>query len=132
MITPEMIKTGLDTGIVSIADSPHGDGAVCRIGEYWFSFGGQTAEEMSAAEYLADIPKEDIVREITDLLEEFRRDPGFADEYAYYEAFLNEKLTEKHPGYRFAEWENPYFETERGRRNGRDSTPKKTRRSPQR
>ena len=132
MITPEMIKTGLDTGAVSIADSPHGDGAVCRIGEYWFSFGGQTEEETSAAEYLANIPKEDIIREITDVLEEFRRDPGFADEYAYYEAFLNEKLTERQSGWRFAAWENPYFEAERERQNGRNPTPKKARRSPQR
>lgn len=91
MITLEMIAEGMEHGDIAIVDSPHGDGAVCQIGEYTFYFGGQTAEDMSAAEYLADVPEDDVVKEILGALEDFRHVPDFTDEYGYYEAFLNEQ-----------------------------------------
>ena len=71
-----------------------------------------------------------------------------AEEYAYYETFLNGKLTERQSGRRFYVILNlmtcSYFKTdtpdkfaalsaEHGRQTGRNQmTPKKTRRSPQR
>ena len=98
MITPQMIADGLDSGAVSIVDSPNGDGAVCRIGpEWWFYFGGQTAEQSTAADYVKNVPRADIVREIMDTLEDFREDPSYQDEYGYYEAFLRENLPERGP-----------------------------------
>ena len=38
MITENMIRRGLASGIVEIVESPHQDGAVCQIGENWFYF----------------------------------------------------------------------------------------------
>ena len=90
MITPEMIADGLDAGTVSIVDSPHNDGPVCQIGDYWFWFAGGEAEQTTAADYVANVPREDIVREIMDVLNDFRTIPENQDEYAYYEAFLRE------------------------------------------
>ena len=88
MITPEMIADGLDAGTVSIVDSPHNDGPVCQIGDYWFWFAGGEAEQTTAADYAANVPREDIVREIMDVLNDFRTLPENRDEYAYYEAYL--------------------------------------------
>ena len=90
MITPEMIADGLDSGTVSITDSPHGDGPICQIGDYWFWFAGSEAEQSTAADYVANVPREDIVREIMDVLDDFRTLPENRDEYAYYAAFLRE------------------------------------------
>ena len=95
MITLEQITAGMEHGDIAIVDSPHGDGAVCGIGDYWFYFGGQTAEDMSASEYLANVPKDEIVKEILDTLEDFRHAPDFAEEYGYYEAFLNERAASR-------------------------------------
>lgn len=91
MITKEKIKIGLKNGTIRIVESPNEDGTVCQIGENWFYFGGQTAEEMSPEEYLKNVPHEDIIREIYDVLEEFLKDKSFVDEYLYYDAVLEEQ-----------------------------------------
>ena len=57
---------------MSIVDSPNGDGAVCEIGTSWFHAFGSEGESMTAAEYAANVPREDIVREIADALRSFR------------------------------------------------------------
>lgn len=90
MITLDMIEKGYDKGIVTVVGSPHEDGAVCRIGKYWFYFGGQTAEESTAEEYRKCVPREDIVNEIFTVLDDLKDDPDFLDEYLYYESFLRE------------------------------------------
>lgn len=92
----KLIQYGFEAGLVKIIDSPQGDGAVCKIGDYWFYFGGQTAESMTAEKYLRDIPRNDIIREIVETLVEFSKDlEGFSAEYAYYTAFLKEGLVGK-------------------------------------
>lgn len=91
-MTIEMIKDGFHKGLVSVVDSPCGDGTVCSIGGSWFYFGGQSAEEMTAKEYLANVPEQDIAREIYDTLQEFERDEAFRDEFRYYDAYLSERL----------------------------------------
>ena len=99
MITPQMIEDGLASGAVAIVDSPNGDGAVCRIGpDWWFYFGGETAEQSTSADYTASVPREDIVREIVETLDGFREDPSYQDEYRYYEAFLRENQPERGTG----------------------------------
>ena len=95
MIRFEQVIDGMEHGDIAVVDSPNDDGAVCKIGENWFYFGGQEAEEMTAAEYLANVPKDEIAKEILGALEDFRHDPGFADEYGYYEAFLHERAAER-------------------------------------
>ena len=101
MTPPEQITAGMEHGDVAIVDSLNGDGAVCQIGEYTFYFGGQEAEDMTATEYLANVPKDEIAKEILGTLEDFQHDPGFADECGYYEAILNERAAERNPGWRF-------------------------------
>ena len=95
MIRFEQVMDGMEHGDIAVVDSPNDDGAVCQIGENWFYFGGQEAEDMTAAEYLANVPKNEIAKEILGTLEDFRHDPDFADEYGYYEAFLNERAAER-------------------------------------
>lgn len=88
-ITHEMIKKAYEEGLIKIIDSPHDDGAVCKIGEYWFYFGGEAAEEMTASEYIANVPKEDIITEIATALDDFYGKETFEDEYDYYFAIIN-------------------------------------------
>lgn len=92
IITKNMIKTGYEKGIVKLIDSPHLDGTVCEIGEYWFYFGGQTAEDLTAEEYKINIPEEDIINNIFAVLDDAKYDdkPISKNEYLYYEAILRE------------------------------------------
>ena len=99
MITKEMIRNGFERRVVEIinADEKLG-GVVCHIGirgmEYWdgwLYFGGQEAEDCTAAEYLACVPMEDIIDKIFDTLEDMRKHPNmfmFGLEYALYEDVL--------------------------------------------
>ena len=92
MITKNMITSGYKAGLITIVDSPNGDGAVCEIGDVWFYFGGATAEEHTSEEYKKFVPEEDIVDEIFSVLEDFKESgEEFADEYLYYELFLRER-----------------------------------------
>ena len=88
-ITRKMIEKAYEEELIKIIDSPHDDGAVCKIGEYWFYFGGETAAEMTASEYVSNVPKEDIINEITTVLDDFYGDETFEDEYDYYFAMIN-------------------------------------------
>lgn len=90
MITEAMIREGYAAGIVQVIDSPHGDGAVCQIGEYWFYF--WNGEELSAAELTRLFSADVIVHEIWRGLEQSKRELEFADEYDYYECVLMEEL----------------------------------------
>ena len=93
MITKEMILAGFLNGIVRLENEANLGGTVCRIGDYWFYFGGESADNSSAEDYLRNVPIEDIVCEVASVLEEFAQNPDeFGDEYKYYEAFLKEEL----------------------------------------
>lgn len=92
-ITQREIIEGLDQGLVRLVTDPNMDyGTVAEIGGSWFYFGGMTAEEMTPEEYLRDVPKEDIAREICEVLQEFEQEMDYSDEWAYYRAFLDEHL----------------------------------------
>lgn len=108
MITREMIRLGLERGLVKLIVDPNMEsGTVCQIGDNWFYFGGATAEEMGPYEYKKSIPVEDIVNEIFEVLVSFHMDEGFYDEYRYYDAFLTEHLScnrEHDKGSREGEW----------------------------
>ena len=94
MITKDYLRQAYRKGLVKIIDSPNDDGAVCGIGGNWFYFGGLTAEQETAKSYVEKIPEEDIINEIYAVLEDFRvcAFEEHNDEYAYYEAYLNEQL----------------------------------------
>lgn len=94
-ITKEMLKTCYQNGIVCITDSPDLDGCVCSIGNDWFYFGGQTAEEENAESYIKNVPQEDIINEIYDALSEMRNDWDLYDaEYTYYFYTMQEQMEE--------------------------------------
>lgn len=81
----KFIVTGIEKGVISFINEY---GTVCSIGDYWFYFGGMTAEEMTPDEYIEAIPMEDIVNDVYSTLEDFRNNVDFRDEYNYYEAYL--------------------------------------------
>lgn len=92
-IAKEVIQAGLKAGLIRLETDPNmGSGTVCAIGDNWFYFGGTTAEEMDPSEYVKNVPEEDIVFSIYDVLEDFGKHEDFRDEYLYYAYFLQERL----------------------------------------
>lgn len=93
MITKDMIKKGMECGAVLLTVDPNLNfGTVCTIGDSWFYFGGETAEEMLPEKYQENVPMEDIVDEIYTTLKDFSFDMDFAEEAEYYEKVLKEKI----------------------------------------
>lgn len=88
-ITLKQVENGFKSGVVRLTTGPMENGTVCQIGEHWFYFGGMTAEEESPDEYRRNVPEEDIIQEIFDTLESFRKS-DFTDEYLYYYYILTE------------------------------------------
>ena len=73
-------------------------GTVCQIGDNWFYFGCLKAEELDPDEYVKATPEADVVGLICNTLDEFRKSgETFEDEYAYYEAYLNEQRAKAIP-----------------------------------
>lgn len=94
-LTEEEILAALQDGRVQLVTDPNmGFGTVCQIGEHWFYFGGQTAEEMTPEKYRRFVPGEDIAREITEVLADLRQHSEFIDEYRYYLYYLRETKKE--------------------------------------
>lgn len=105
MISVSQIRAGINRGIVRLIEDPNMEsGTVCAIGDNWFYFGGETAEETDPTDYLRNVPIEDIAMEIWEALSQFQHDECFSDEYRYYEAVLVENIqeTEYERGYRRA------------------------------
>lgn len=85
VITKKMIKDGIKTNQIRFVTDPNsGKGTVCQIGEFWFYFGGFTAEQEEPETYLKNVGIEDTVNEIFDVLQEFRKDEELKDEYEHY------------------------------------------------
>ena len=87
-ITMNMLDTAYEKGVIKlVCRDLHG--ITCQIGDYWFCFGGHTAEEYSSVEdYIRDIPREDIILDIYTALADFEDDPYLRDEYNYYASYL--------------------------------------------
>lgn len=90
MITKEMILTGISAGVVELVDSPHDREPACKIGEHWLYYAGSEGVGLTSAEYTANVPLDEIAREIVGALNGIRDDLDGADEYGYYEAILRE------------------------------------------
>ena len=89
-ITKAMIRHGINRGLITFGVDPNLDsGTICKIGDNWFYFGGETAAEMNPEEYLKAVPQEDIINEIFDVLDDFKDKDEFVDEYMYYLDILN-------------------------------------------
>lgn len=92
MITLSMIEAGYKSPLkcVQLIDSPNGDGVACKIGDYWFYFGGMDAEQSTAKDYPNEVPEDEIIKEIFEVLDDMRKYEETDTEYSYYEAYLNE------------------------------------------
>lgn len=95
MISKGMVKTGYKAGLIQLIGSPNEDGICCRIGDLWFYFGGLSAAEAESTDsYIKVETEENIIAEIHNTLEAFRKDGIFyiesEEEYNYYEMFLRE------------------------------------------
>lgn len=99
MITEDMVREGIRNGSVRFVKDPNMEhGTVCQIGDNWFYFGRLKAEELDPDEYVKAMPEADVVGLICNTLDEFRKSgETFEDEYAYYEAYLNEQRAKAIP-----------------------------------
>ena len=74
MITKAMIGKGYGNAVIKLDISPYNDSVVCVIGEYWFYFGGFTAEEYVDVEaYKQDVHRDVIIDKIYDTLNGFKK-----------------------------------------------------------
>ena len=98
-ITTQEVQAGFDSGLIHLIDAtgaPYfGDGVACEIGygfvSNWFYFAGHEGEDMTAAEYLQNIPMETIVDEIVCVLDEFQNgDEIDHDEWLFYRYLIDE------------------------------------------
>lgn len=101
VITPDMIRTGIEQGIVKFVQDPNMEiGTVCRIGENWFYSSGESGEEQSPEEYVRNTGIDDLVSEVYETLDSFRKDgPELRDEYFYYYDYLRENLKGTNPAH---------------------------------
>lgn len=89
----DLIDLGYEQGLVKLVVSPHEDGIVCQIGDYWFYFGGETAESYSSVEdFRKEIPKETFLTDIYTTLKNFEKCEHLKDEYLYYVAYIKDYL----------------------------------------
>lgn len=96
IITAQEVQAGFESGLIHLIDaggSPYyGDGVACEIGhDNWFYFAGWEGENMTAEEYLQDIPMETIVDEIVRVLDDFKNgDEIDHDEWLLYRYLIDE------------------------------------------
>lgn len=90
VITKQMIANGIqDNKVLFVTDPNLDSGTVCKIGDLWFYFGGQEAEEQEPVEYLCNTGLDDVVNEVYDTLKVFESKPEFVDEWNYYYSILS-------------------------------------------
>ena len=90
-ITKKMIREGYNKGVIKLITNEDADGVVCQIGDSWFCFGGLEAELYNdAKQYAEDKGKDEILRDIYDVLDDFRNTIELYDEYLYYYFILVE------------------------------------------
>lgn len=92
MITREQIETGIQQKLVRFIVDPNMEhGTVCEIGECWFYFGGETAEEEDPEEFLKNADMGEVVSCIVEALDGVKKIDDY--EYCYYESMLKGKET---------------------------------------
>lgn len=89
-ITRDMLVKGYEQGLVNIVEK---EGyIVCEIGDNWFYFAGMELENFSLENFLSVTETDDNLNNIYKVLEDFRTDSMFQDEYEYYYYYLKENL----------------------------------------
>lgn len=98
-ITAQEVQAGFESGLIQLIDADcypyYGVGVACKIGygtlSNWFYFAGWEGENMTATEYLRDIPMETIVDEIVRVLDDFQNgDEADHDEWLFYRYLIDE------------------------------------------
>ncbi len=99
MITFAMVEAGYKCAypVIRLVLSPNKDNVYCEIGKSKFLFGGMAAHGVTPEAYKQYVPEDEIIREIYDTLETFRKAPEWAETYAYYESVLNEHGIREEP-----------------------------------
>lgn len=82
-ITEELIRTGLETGIIRIFNEDN-EPLSAEIGMSWFYFGGHEFENVDPK----DIPTDIIVNEIKSVLDGFSKEEATREKYLYYYWYL--------------------------------------------
>ena len=90
MITQEMVRKGLETGVVKLITSPNDREPACQIGERWFYYATDVASGMTSEQYLKTADMNDVVRRIVAALNDIKQYMDDSAEYLYYEAILRE------------------------------------------
>ena len=90
MITQEMVRKGLETGVVKLITSPNDREPACQIGERWFYYATDVASGMTSEQYLKTTDMNDVVLRIVAALNDIRQFMGDSAEYLYYETLLRE------------------------------------------
>ena len=98
-LTKELVAKAYDAGVIEIIsvaaaygdETPSDKSPVVKIGEHWFYAFGHEGEASKVKEYLANVPKEDIINEIYMTLVCLREDE-FGDEVDYYTCYMEEQL----------------------------------------
>lgn len=92
-ITAEMVLSGIKNGVIKfIVDPNMGAGTVCSIGDYWFYFGGQTAEDEMPSEFLVNASVIEVAASVVAVLSDMGSSEDFSDEYLYYYYYLCENM----------------------------------------
>lgn len=92
-ITAEMVLSGIKNGVIKfIVDPNMGAGTVCSIGDYWFYFGGQTAEDEMPSEFLGNASIVEVAASVAAVLSDMGSSEDFSDEYLYYYYYLCESM----------------------------------------
>lgn len=87
----DLIRNGIASGYVKFIVDPNMEaGTVCSIGDYWFYFGGETADAQSPEEYISNTPTEEVIKNVCNALRGLREELGSEDEYLYYYYYLLE------------------------------------------
>ena len=98
-ITPKEVQAGFESGLIQLIDADgypyYGDGVACKIGfgtlSNWFYFAGLEGEGTTAEKYMENVPFDDIIREIVDVLDGFQYgDEADQDEWLFYRWLIDE------------------------------------------
>ncbi len=98
-ITAQEVQAGFESDLIHLIDANghpyYGDGVACEFGSgwlsNWFYFAGPEGESMTAEEYLRNVPMEDIIREIVEVLDDFQHgDKADYEEWLFYRYMIDD------------------------------------------
>lgn len=90
-LTIEQIRRAINMGLIKFVVDPNLEsGTVCSIGEYWFYFGGEAAEQEFPDTFLANADMDEVARDISESIDALKQISP--DEHQYYISYVLEGL----------------------------------------